>query len=122
MCARAEAHVVRLALLYALSDEQTTINLAHLNAALALWDYATRSAAWALADATGDAVAEQIHAALLGACCRHRLQCPFPREATPLRRFHSCALPHPEAGVNVERPQAEGRGRTTLTPAGGCGT
>jgi hypothetical protein len=67
MCARAEAHVVRLALLYALLDEQTTIHLAHLNAALALWDYATRSAAWALADATGDAVAEQIHAALLAA-------------------------------------------------------
>ena len=36
----------------------------HLQAALALWDYATRSASWALQDATGDPLAEQIHAAL----------------------------------------------------------
>ncbi len=64
MCARAEAHVVRLALLYALLDQASAINLAHLNAALALWDYATRSAAWALGDASGQPLAEQIYAAL----------------------------------------------------------
>ncbi len=64
MCARAEAHVVRLALIYALLDRSTAINLAHLNAALALWDYATRSAAWALEEASGDPLAEQIYAAL----------------------------------------------------------
>ncbi|MGH8295996.1 MAG: DUF3987 domain-containing protein [Steroidobacteraceae bacterium] len=64
MCARGEAHVVRLALIYALIDGCSTIGLAHLNAALALWDYATRSAAWALESASGDPLAEQIHAAL----------------------------------------------------------
>ena len=36
----------------------------HLNAALALQDYAARSAAWALNRATGEPLAEQIHAAL----------------------------------------------------------
>src|SRR6266508_2637808 len=36
MCARAEAHVVRLALIYALLDRSTAINLAHLYAALAV--------------------------------------------------------------------------------------
>ena len=36
----------------------------HLDAALALQDYAARSAAWALTGATGDPLAEQIHAAL----------------------------------------------------------
>jgi len=36
----------------------------HLDAALALWDYAARSAAWALGHATGDPLAEQIHQAL----------------------------------------------------------
>jgi len=35
-----------------------------LRAALALWDYAARSAAWALGQATGDPIAEQLHAAL----------------------------------------------------------
>ncbi|MBV9193137.1 MAG: hypothetical protein JO168_03250, partial [Solirubrobacterales bacterium] len=32
--------------------------------ALALWDYTARSATWALKGATGDPLAEQIHAAL----------------------------------------------------------
>jgi hypothetical protein len=64
LCARAEAHVIRLALIYALADGQRQINTGHLQAALALWDYAARSASWALQGATGDPLAEQIHAAL----------------------------------------------------------
>jgi hypothetical protein len=64
ICARAEAHTIRLALIYALSDGQRTINTEHLQAALALWDYAARSASWTLQDATGDPLAGQIHAQL----------------------------------------------------------
>jgi hypothetical protein len=64
LTARAEAHVIRLALLYALLDGQKTIRTEHLTAALALWDYAHRSAAWAITHTTGDPLAEQIHAAL----------------------------------------------------------
>ncbi|MHB1570018.1 MAG: YfjI family protein [Solirubrobacteraceae bacterium] len=62
--ARAEAHVIRLALIYALTDGERHIRPAHLTAALALQDYAARSAAWALKGATGQPLAEQIHAAL----------------------------------------------------------
>ena len=62
--ARAEAHVIRLALLYTLADGKRQINAEHLTAALALQDYAARSAAWALSGATGDPLAEQIHAVL----------------------------------------------------------
>jgi len=62
--ARAEAHTIRLALLYALTDGQRRIGVPHLTAALALQNYAARSAAWALADATGQPLAEQIHATL----------------------------------------------------------
>jgi hypothetical protein len=62
--ARAEAHTIRLALLYALADGQRQISPPHLTAALALHDYAARSAAWALNSATGQPLAEQIHAAL----------------------------------------------------------
>lgn len=62
--ARAEAHVIRLALLYTLADGKRQIGTAHLQAALALQEYAARSAAWALRGATGDPLAEQIHAAL----------------------------------------------------------
>jgi hypothetical protein len=64
LTARAEAHTIRLALLYALLDGQRQINTEHLTAALALWDYAARSAAWAINHTTGDPLAEQIHAAL----------------------------------------------------------
>jgi len=62
--ARAEAHVIRLALLYALTDGQSQIRPPHLTAALALHDYAARSAAWALTGATNNPLAEQIHATL----------------------------------------------------------
>ena len=65
ICARAEAHTIRLALLYALLDGQRHIQPEHLQAALALWDYAARSAAWTLGQATGDPLAEQLHAALI---------------------------------------------------------
>ena len=65
LTARAEAHTIRLALLYALIDGQTRIYEQHLQAALALWDYTARSAAWTLGPSTGDPIAEQIHTALL---------------------------------------------------------
>ena len=62
--ARAEAHTIRLALIYALTDNARQIQPAHLNAALALWDYAQRSATWALERTAGDPLAQQIHTAL----------------------------------------------------------
>jgi hypothetical protein len=62
--ARAEAHTIRLALIYALLDNNRQIQTAHLTAALALWDYAQRSATWALERSSGDPLAHQIHAAL----------------------------------------------------------
>lgn len=62
--ARAEAHTIRLALIYALTDGAKHISPQHLTTALALHDYAARSAAWALTGATGQPLAEQIHAAL----------------------------------------------------------
>jgi hypothetical protein len=62
--ARAEAHIIRLALIYTLADGATHISPPHLSAALALHDYAARSASWALSGATGQPLAEQIHTAL----------------------------------------------------------
>jgi hypothetical protein len=62
--ARAEAHTIRLALIYALLDSTREIQPVHLTAALALWNYAQRSATWALERTTGNPLAHQIHAAL----------------------------------------------------------
>jgi hypothetical protein len=58
--ARAEAHVVRLALLYALTDSANEIRVEHLRAALAVWRYAERSALFVFGDAVGDPVADDI--------------------------------------------------------------
>jgi hypothetical protein len=64
LTARAEAHTIRLALIYALLDRASAIEPQHLEAALALQDYTARSAAWALEPDTGDPIAEQLHVAL----------------------------------------------------------
>ena len=61
---RAEAQVIRLALLYALLDQQTEICVEHLQAGLAIWDYADASARYIFGDATGDPVKDTILAAL----------------------------------------------------------
>jgi len=63
--ARAEAHVVRLAVLYALLDRVDHIGVAHLDAAMALWDYVDRSARWIFGNALGDPLADEIFRALL---------------------------------------------------------
>jgi hypothetical protein len=62
--ARAEAHAVRLATLYALLDCADAIRLEHLLAALAVWAYAERSAAYVWGDALGDPIADEILGAL----------------------------------------------------------
>jgi hypothetical protein len=64
LTARAEAHVIRLALIYALLDRAPAIGPEHLHAALALQHYAVRSATWALQTQTGDPIAEHVHTAL----------------------------------------------------------
>jgi hypothetical protein len=50
LTSRAEAQVVRLALLFCLLDRERLISLAHLQAAEALWNYCRDSARWAFND------------------------------------------------------------------------
>lgn len=61
---RAEAQVMRLALVYALLDCSAEIHGAHLEAALALWEYVERSCAYIFGDATGNPDADVILKAL----------------------------------------------------------
>lgn len=62
--ARAEAHVLRLAMVYALLDRVDVVDRAHLDAACALWGYASRSAHWLFGDTLGDPVADDIWQAI----------------------------------------------------------
>ena len=60
--ARAEAHTVQLALIYALLDCSQLIQLEHLGAALAFWAYSAASARWVFGDSIGDPTADEIWA------------------------------------------------------------
>lgn len=64
MTGRAEAQVMRIAMLYALADCQAVIECEHLEAALSLWRYCFDSARYLFGDSLGDRVADDLHAAL----------------------------------------------------------
>ncbi len=58
---RAEAQVIRLALIYALTDGSPDIKRVHLEAALAVWRYCGDSARYIFGDKLGDPVADEIY-------------------------------------------------------------
>ena len=60
LLARAEAHVLRLAMLYALIDGRSRISACDLSAGRSLLDYAAASLAWARSQAAADPLAERI--------------------------------------------------------------
>jgi len=64
MTARSEAHVVRLACLYAALDASPSVSPVHLHAAIAVWDYCERSAEFIFGDRMGNPVADTILDAL----------------------------------------------------------
>src|SRR5262249_44816902 len=53
LLARAEAHVLRLSMVYALMDCSAVIQAEHLLAALTLWDYCERSVYYVFGDCLG---------------------------------------------------------------------
>jgi hypothetical protein len=57
---RAEAQVVRIAMVYALLDSRSEVGAAHLRAALAVWNYSFASASWIWGDALGDPTADEL--------------------------------------------------------------
>jgi hypothetical protein len=61
---RAEAQVLRLAVIYALLDSQEVVGRRHLEAALAVWRYCESSAEHVFGDATGSPVADKLREAL----------------------------------------------------------
>ncbi|MCC6129045.1 MAG: DUF3987 domain-containing protein [Acidobacteria bacterium] len=65
LTARAEAHVLRLSMIYALADGSEKITVDHQLAACALWDYCERSTRFVFGTAgLGDPTADEIHRAL----------------------------------------------------------
>jgi hypothetical protein len=64
---RAEALVMRLALIFAVVDCSPTIRVAHLQAALAIWEYCEASAAFIFGDSLGNPLAERVLEIMRGA-------------------------------------------------------
>ncbi len=64
LTARAEAQVVRLAMIYALWDGKARIDLQHLMAAMAVWEFASASVEYIFGDSLGNVVADAILSAL----------------------------------------------------------
>jgi hypothetical protein len=67
MLARAASHVNRLSLIYALSECSPVIQVRHLAAAVAVWEFTERSVAYLFGDSTGDGIADDA-LALMRAC------------------------------------------------------
>jgi len=111
--ARAEAHTIRLALIYTLLDNNQQIQPAHLDAALALWDYSKRSATWALERTTSDPLAQQIHAALQHALpdglTRTQLRDLLNRNPTTTQLDQALAALAHDAKITSQRVLTAGR-------------
>ena len=103
---------MRLALLYALLDHSDAIGVDHLRAALALWDYAARSAAFVFGDSFGDRVADEIWRAISkseGGITRSEIRDLFDRNKT--KSEIDAALGVLVATGRVDRVVVGGRGR-----------
>jgi hypothetical protein len=114
VCGRAEAHVVRLALLYALLDHSQVIGVGHLQAALAVWDYAARSAAFVFGDSLGDRVADEIWRAIAtsgSGITRSEIRDLFDRNKT--KAEIDAALTSLVNNGRIEPTIVTGRGRPT---------
>jgi hypothetical protein len=112
--ARAEAQVVRLALLYALIDGKAAIGVEHLKAAVAFWEYAEASARHVFGDMLGDPTADTILEALKGAgqadMTRTEISALFGRNrsAAQIDRALAYLVQQGKATLKKEGPSTQG--------------
>ena len=110
---RAEAHVVRLAAIYATLATSEQIALAHLEAALAVWRYSLDSARWIFGDTLGDPTADEIWALAKDrphGVTRSEVRDLFSRNKKA-REIDRALTVLEEAGRLTRTTSAEGRGR-----------
>jgi hypothetical protein len=112
LLARGEAHVMRLAMLYALLDCSAVITEDHLMAALALWDYVERSVAFVFGDSLGNAVADDL-LRLLRSCpeglTRTEISSYFQRNYSAERIGQALGLLLQHKLVRRDQEKTEGR-------------
>ncbi len=119
--ARAAAQVLRLSLVYAALDCSEIVRPAHLQAALAFWQYCDDSARHIFGDATGDRVADRILDALRGTGADgldvEAISNLFSHHVSANRRDAALRLLE-DAGLVFKRVEpTEGRNRTVYVAA-----
>jgi Protein of unknown function (DUF3987) len=111
--ARAEAQCVRLALIYALLDQRENIDVRHLRAALAVWEYCETSATRIFGNALGDPIADEIMRALLQAgsagMTRTAIRDLFGRHRSGERIGMALSLLMTKGRARVEEKMTRGR-------------
>jgi hypothetical protein len=106
---RAEAQVLRLSVLYAVLDSSRIIQIPHLEAALAVWQYCEASARFVFGDATGDPIADRILEALAnGEMDRTSIYYLFGKHAKSDRIAQALAMLQSAKLVRVERRESDG--------------
>jgi hypothetical protein len=111
---RAEAHVVRLSMLYAALDSAAAIQPDHLLAALAVWEYAEQSVRYIWGEALGDPVADDLLRLLRAApdgLSRNQMYDHFGRNVASERISQALALLASHRLATVETQQTGGRPR-----------
>jgi hypothetical protein len=114
---RGEAHVMRLAMLYALMDRSTAVKADHLTAALALWDYVERSVRFIFGESLGDPVADELLRLLRAAgrqgVTRNEMMNYFGRNCSADRIGRALGLLEARKVARRERTQEKDAGRPT---------
>ena len=108
--ARAEAQVLRLSVIYATLEGADTIQLPHLMAALAVWEYCEASARYIFGDATGDPIADRILESLqFGELTRTQISNLLQRNASAARIAQALNLLLTTKRASFERRDTEGK-------------
>lgn len=112
---RAEAQVVRLAMIYCLLDGMTTIGIEHLEASLALWQYCEQSARYIFHGRQTDGIAEKILSALQqGPMTGTELYRLFENNISKKRLEDCLSQLKASHQIEDEKVQASGKGRNPI--------
>jgi hypothetical protein len=114
---RAEAQVIRISLIYAVLDNSTVVEVPHLKAGLAVWEFCEESARQIFGDSLGDPVADTILTALRaeGPAGKSRAEISdlFGRHQTSAQLREALNLLLKYRKARPESVQAKGPGRST---------
>ena len=112
LLARGEAQVLRLSMIYALNEASPTIEVCHIQSALALWDYSVRSVKHLFAETLGHRVSDALLKAgrLAGQLSRTQMRDHFGRNShrgeidRALAELERQGLAHPSQHETGGRP------------------